>query len=335
MILHPAIIALILVSLLISGLVLYASFFGVRIIRRWDMQSGSEEQLALERSTYLISTILSYVLVFQIGSLFLYIYTADSLHRLFVGAMCAAGTLNVNPYGYPTFLLKILNFILAGLWLIINYVDNRAHDYPLVKKKYNLLLVLAPLLVTEAVIQTLYFLGLKADVITSCCGSLFSTERNNVSSDMASVPVKAAMTGFYASMVLTFFLGGVYWIKEKLGRLFSLASGIFFLISCVSLISFISLYFYELPTHHCPFCILQREYGYIGYLLYAALLTGVVSGLGVGVLMPFKGIKSLSKSLPLIQKKLTLVCLLSYLLFAGISVYRLVNGDLTLGYSIL
>ena len=89
MILHPAIIALMLVSLLISGMVLYASFFGIRIIRRWDIQSGSEEQLALERSTYLISTILSYVLVFQIGSLFLYIYTADSLHPAFCrGHVC-------------------------------------------------------------------------------------------------------------------------------------------------------------------------------------------------------------------------------------------------------
>ncbi|MGC1402196.1 MAG: hypothetical protein WA974_04630 [Thermodesulfobacteriota bacterium] len=331
MILHPAIIALMLVSLLISGMVLYASFFGIRIIRRWDMQSGSEEQLALERSTYLISTILSYVLVFQIGSLFLYIYTADSLHQLFVGAMCAAGTLNVDPYGYPTFLLKILNFILAGLWLIINYMDNRAHDYPLVKKKYWLLLVLAPLIVTEGVIQALYFLGLKGDVITSCCGSLFSTERSSVSSDIAALPVKAAMTGFYASLAVTLFSGLVYVTREKLGRLFSLASGSFFLMACVSLISFISLYFYELPTHHCPFCILQKEYGYIGYLLYATLLTGVVSGLGVGVLMPFKEIKSLSTSLPLIQKRLALVCLLSYLLFAGVSIYRMISTDFTLG----
>ena len=157
MILHPGIVALVLVSLLISGMILYSAFFGVRIIRRWDIQSGSEEQLALERRTYLISTLLSYVSCFQIGSLFLYIYTADSLHNLFVGAMCAAGTLNVNPYGYPTFLLKILNFILAGLWLIINYTDNRAYDYPLIRKKYVLLLILAPLIVTEAIIQCALF----------------------------------------------------------------------------------------------------------------------------------------------------------------------------------
>ena len=146
------------------------------------------------------------------------------------------------------------------------------------------------------------------------------------------MPVKVAMTGFYGSLALTFFLGAVYWIRGETGT--SFLSGqrqSLFLVSCVSLISFISLYFYELPTHHCPFCILQREYGYIGYLLYAALLTGVVSGLGLGVLMPFQGIKSLSKSLPRIQKRLALVCLVSYLLFAGVVIYRMISTDFTLG----
>ena len=35
--------------------------------------------------------------------------------------MCAAGTLNVNGCGYPTLILKIINFLLAGLWLIVNF----------------------------------------------------------------------------------------------------------------------------------------------------------------------------------------------------------------------
>ena len=331
MILHPGIVALVLVSFLISGMILYSAFFGIRIIRRWDIQSGREEQLILERRTYLISTILSYLFVFQIGSLFLYIYTADSLHNLFVGAMCAVGALNVDPYGYPAFLLKILNFILAGLWLIINYTDNRAYDYPLIRKKYTMLLLLAPLIVSESIVQLLYFTQMKADVITSCCGSLFSSDKGGVSSDIAAMPVKAAMAGFYLSLALTFSSGVVYWLKRKLGLLFSLASGLFFLISCISFISFISLYFYELPTHHCPFCVLQREYGYVGYLLYALLLAGTVSGLGVGALMPFRAIGSLSGSLTLIQKKLALVCLVSYLLFTGISVYRMVSTDFTMG----
>jgi hypothetical protein len=331
MILHPAIVALVLVSFLMDGMILYSLFFGIRIIRRWDMKSGSEEQLSLERKTYLISTILSYVLVFQLGSLFLYIYTADNLHNLFVGAMCAAGTLNVDPYGYPTFLLKILNFILAGLWLIVNYADNQAYDYPLIRKKYGMLLILAPLIVMESVSQGFYFAQMKADIITSCCGSLFSSEKSGVGSDIAGLPVKATMAIFYLGLAFTVASGLIYWIKGKLGLLFSFTGGLFFLVSCGALISFISLYFYELPTHHCPFCVLQREYGYIGYLLYAALFTGAVSGLGVGVLMPFRGIRSLSASLPSFQKKLALISLIAYLLFAAISSCRMVSTDFTLG----
>jgi hypothetical protein len=331
MILHPAIVALVLGSLLMTGMTLSGAFFGIRIMGRWDLHSGSEEQLGLERRTYLISTLLSYVFVFQIGSLFLFIHTADALHNQFVGAMCAAGALHVDPYGYPTFLLKILNVILAGLWLIVNYVDNRAYDYPLIRKKYAMLLILAPLILAEAITQTLYFTQMKANVITSCCGSLFSSAGSGVSSDIAAAPAGVTMGGFYLVYALNSLSGAVYWLRGKLGRVFSFSSGLFFLVACVSFISFISLYFYELPTHHCPFCLLQREYGYIGYLLYAALLTGVVSGLGVGVLMPFAGIGSLVGRLPLIQKRLALLCLLAYLLFTGVSLYRMVSTDFTLG----
>jgi hypothetical protein len=246
--------------------------------------------------------------------------------------MCAAGSLYVDPYGYPTFLLKILNCILAGLWLIVNHVDNQAYDYPLIRKKYALLLFLAPLIIVESLFQWLYFSQLKADVITSCCGSLFSSERSDVRSDIIGMPVVEGMAVFYGGIVLTALSGLYYLIKGKQGYLFSFISGLFFLISCASLISFISLYFYELPTHHCPFCLLQKEYGYVGYILYATLLTGAVSGLGVGVLMPFRKIQSLSSKLRKFQRRLALISLISYFFFVGISIYRMVSTDFTMGF---
>ena len=331
MILNPAIIALVLGSVLISGLMLYASYFGVQIVRGWDMHSGSEVQLRLERRTYLISTILGYVMAFQLGSLFLYIQTADQLHHLFVGAMCAAGTLNLNAYGYPAFLLKILNFILGGLWLILNYTDNQAYDYPLIKKKYILLLIIAPLILLETFIQGAFFLGLKGDIITSCCGSLFSTGRNSLGSDLASLPVTWAMAGFYGSLLLIFLSGAVFLVKGRWAGFFSLVSGLSFIVFSLSLISFIALYFYELPTHHCPFCFLQGEYHYVGYLIYGSLLTGVVAGLGVGLISPFKDLRSLSAKIAIIQRRLALVCLAAYFLFALLAIERMVRTDFTLG----
>lgn len=136
-------------------------------MRKWEIKSGSELQLNLERRTHLISTILAYVFGFQLVSLFLFVYTVDILHPLFVGAMCASGTLTVNSYGYPTLILKVFNFIAAGLWLVLNYTDHRAYDYPLIKSKYKFLIVITPLVVAESFLQTKYFLGLKPDIMTN------------------------------------------------------------------------------------------------------------------------------------------------------------------------
>jgi len=37
-----------------------------------------------------------------------------------------------------------------------------------------------------------------------------------------------------------------------------------------------------LPTHHCPFCFLQKDYYYVGYLIYSVLFIGTFYGLIVG-----------------------------------------------------
>lgn len=320
---HPAILALLASSLLISLMLLYAGWYGVQILEKWDLHSGSDLQLSLERRTYLISAILGYVLVFQILSLFLYIFTADSIHSQFVGAMCAAGSLNVNAYGYPVLILKVVNCLLAGVWLIINYTDNRGYDYPLIKVKYALLTILAPLVVLETVLQFRYFQGLHADVITSCCGSLFSVDKRGIGGDIAGLPAGPMELAFFTVMAVTVASGCWFFVKERGGYLFSAASVLTLVIAAAALVSFICLYIYELPTHHCPFCILQKEYGHIGYALYATLLGGGVTGMGVGALMPFRTRASLVRAIPPIQRRLTAVTMVFYLLFTLIVSYRM------------
>jgi hypothetical protein len=287
------------------------------IIGRWDLQSGSELQLSLERKTYLITTIVGYLLLFQILSLFLYIFTADDIHPQLTGAMCAAGSLNANRFGYPVLLLKLVTCISAGVWLIINHVDNRGFDYPLIKAKYAFLLVLVPLVTTEAVLQYLYFARIKTNVITSCCGSLFSATGNGMASEMAALPRVPAETAFFVCIVVTTVCGILFLAKGKGGYLFSGASTLTFIVALASLVAFVSLYLYEIPTHHCPFCIIKKEYSHIGYLLYATLAGGGISGLGVGALMPARNYRSLAGVVPLVQKRLVVTAMASYLIFAG------------------
>ncbi|HTG80358.1 MAG TPA: hypothetical protein VL949_00315 [Geobacteraceae bacterium] len=330
MILHPATLALLCSSLLTGFMALHAGWHGVRILRRWEMGSGSELQLSLERRTYLVSTLVSVACAVQLCSLFLFIYTADHLHGLFTGAMCAAGTLNANGFGYPVLLLKVANFLLAGSWLVINHADSRGYDYPLIRAKYRLLLVIAPLLLVEAFLLFAYVRGLHADVITSCCGSLFGREKPGLAGDLASLPPGPMVAAFYGGMGATVALGIRHWRTGRGGLPFAAVSTLAFGVAAASLVSFICLYVYELPTHHCPFCLLQKEYGYVGYLLYATLLGGGVAGLGTGILDRFRSRGSMARVIPHLQRRLVAVTLLLYLAFTLIVTYRMLATPFTL-----
>lgn len=330
MILHPQILALFVSSLLICLMVLYSSWYGVRILRSWDITSGSELQLALERRTYLISTIVSYFMVFQLASLFLFISTADSICELFVGAMCAVGTLTVNHFGYPTLLLKLCTFLLAGLWLVLNHLDNQGHDYPLIKTKYTLLLVMAPFILAETVIQAIYFSGLKPDIITSCCGSLFSSASRGIASEVVNAPALPMLAVFFISAAVTTLCGIRFSRTGNGGALFAATSASHFVISLIAVVSVISLYIYRMPSHHCPFCILQKEYYFIGYPIYLSILTAAISGVGAGWTARYRSIESLQEALPRIRTSLTRATLLSIAVLVTITCCYLIFTSITL-----
>ena len=333
MIFQPGIMALLVGSSLTVSMLAYSAYEGGRIIRNWDIKSGSELQLELERKTYLISTFMSYAMGFQLLSLFLFIYTADTLSSLFIGAMCAAGSLHVNGFGYPALILKIVNCLLAGLWLIVNFVDNKAYDYPLIRIKYWFLFCITPLLLLEAIIQGLYFLDLQPNIITSCCSVLFASDAPTVMSDLFAVPLGLSQTIFFSSVPITLHIGLYVYLKKKGVMFFFIAAFINFIISIIALISFISIYFYELPTHHCPFCILHQEYGYVGYLLYLTLLIGAIFGMGTGIIHPFCRISSLRKIIPPLQQKLALISITATGAFCLIAGYGMLSSNLSMsGY---
>ena len=286
MLFQPAIIALLLASALCVLALAASAPFALDVIRRWDIASGSERQLQLERRTYLFSTLLTFVLALQLAAVLLFVFNAEKMSGMFVGAMCAVGTLNVNAFGFPALNAKIAVFFLAAMWLAINHVDSRARDYPLVRIKYALLLLLAPLLVASGWVELQYFLGLKADVITSCCGSLFSEGSPTLAAEASALPPLPALWLFYGS------LGGAIavaaWHGHGGGRsraaayALAAASALAFAATIAGILSFVSLYIYEHPNHHCPFCILKPEYGYQGYWLYVPLFAATAAGLAAG-----------------------------------------------------
>ncbi len=330
MILHPSVLALVGSALLVGALLVYSAWWAARILRHWDLASGSELQLALERRTHLVSTLLAYVLVFGLASLFLFVFTADSLAPLFTGAMCAAGSLKASPYGYPVLLLQIAGFALAAIWLVVNRADTLGRDYPLVRFKYGYLLALVPVLLLEMALRAAYFLDLEPEVITSCCGSLFGAGGRGLGSDLAGLPPRVTGGAFLVLLAGAIGAGLVFRRTGRGGWILGGFSALLLPVGLGAVVSWLSPYVYELPTHHCPFCLLQREYHWVGYPLYGALLGGSLTGTGVGVLMAFRSIPTLAAPLPAFQRRLAGWSVLLLVLLGALVAWIVAGSNLRL-----
>jgi hypothetical protein len=327
---HPAILALLAASAINAAVLLAAALFALRLLRRWDPASGSERQIALERQTYLVATGVALVLVIQFVGLLLFVYNAERMSVLFTGAMCATGTLNVNAYGFPALMLKIAGFFLAVAWLALNQADNLARDYPLIRRKYALLLFIAPVFLAEAVVQALYFFKLDPDVITSCCGSLFSDAGAGVAAEMAGLAPKPAMLAFAVVLGLTLAAGARLWRTGRGACLFGTLSAAQFVVAFAAVIAFLSLYVYEHPHHHCPFCLLKAEFAYIGYALYAPLFAATGYGLAASIQQAHAHRASLAGVLPAHARRHAGLALLNLIAFALLSGWIVLGSNLKL-----
>ena len=366
MLFQPAIIALLLASIVSVLMLVTATPYAWQLVRRWDIASGSELQLRLERRTYLLSTLLTFVFATQLVALLLFVFNADKMAVMFVGAMCAVGTLNADVYGFPALIAQIVVFFLAAVWLVVNHVDSRAYDYPLVRVKYRLLMGILPFVALAFVLQLEYFLNLKADVITSCCGSLFSGDAKTLAADASALPPQQALWLFYGALGLAVGAALVHVchsnntsfdqngadkgrVRLRTNRLWCASapynfdkdgnvsgyvvaafSAVAFVAALTGILSFVSLYVYEHPHHHCPFCLLKPEYDYQGYWLYLPLFTATAAGLAVGAIQPFARVPSLVAIVPAMSRRLAWIAALGFAFFAAVATFMIANSNLIL-----
>ncbi len=282
MILHPGVMALLAGGLVSLVMLIAGALIGLQIAFRWDPKGAEAEQLSLERRGWLVTTLVCWGITIEALSLLLFLFTVEVIHPLFVGAMCATGTLNSNPVGWHLLWIKLLLFLLGSLWLVINHLDQQLPEQPLTRLKFIVLMPLLPLVIADLILMTLFFSGLDPEIITSCCGSLFSSGGTGVASDLTALPLRPMIISFY--IVSTLFGLLLLICRQTVGSgwrvLLALSAIAFGLVSLASVVSFISVYYYRLPSHHCPFDLLQGHYNFIGYPLYiclfGALLCGVV-----------------------------------------------------------
>jgi len=329
MIFQPAALALLLAASLNALLLAGSGVFALYLLKHWNSASGGERQIALERRTYLVSTLIGLSLLMGLPALALFVHNADAMAPFFTGAMCAVGSLKANDWGMPALLVMLAGFFVSAAWLVLNHLDSRGWDTPLIRAKYRLLLLLAPLALAQAVFLWLYYLKLNPEVITSCCGSLFGPDSGGVAAEMAALPMSIAMPLFFVGWLLTMAVGAVFIFRARFGRLFGVLAMLHFPLALAAIVAFIAPYIYEQPNHHCPFCLLQAEHGYAGWVLYLPLFLGAAAGIGAGLADSVRT-ESLAAAAPRLAASLAKVAVIALAVFGLLVLFYMQRSNLVM-----
>ena len=254
-------------------LLFIAFLVSAKVYLKWDFNSFTPTQFKLEQQSYLVTTIAFFIFIMKFFLILYFAFTVDNLSILVAGAMCGAGVIQANSYGDYLLVLKL--FILFGLtlWFYLNHYDLQSKNYQWFKEKSALFILLFLFIVAELYLDFSYFINIDTHQPVSCCSALFGQLEgaNPLPFGLNNTTLLTLFYLLFAVVVLTLLLNQTY--------LYIFSNLLFLYIAYYALVYFFGTYIYQLPTHKCPFCMLQKEYYYMGYALWFSLFIGSAIGI--------------------------------------------------------
>jgi hypothetical protein len=303
---------------ILFALLLIAFIVSLKVLFKWDFESFTPFQFALERQAYLVSSIIFCVFLLKFILSLYFIFTIDALAPLLPGAMCGAGVIKANDYGSYLLILKLFLLFFLILWLYVHFYDMRTKNHRWFKHKSWLFSLIFILFILELLLDFSYFSNIDTHLPVSCCSVLFG-QLEGANPLPFGLDVVWLLVLFYLLFLLT-----ILTIEYGYTILYIITNMFFLFIAYYALVYFFGTYVYQLPTHKCPFCMLQPEYYYVGYLIWGTLFLGSYIGLSDAVSMLWLG-RTNMRSQKLVVGLLSIFVLLCT---AYVAVYYLRNGVL-------
>ncbi len=284
----------------------------LKILKYWDFNASNTFQYSLEKKNYLVNTIITFTIGVKIILFIFFVKSLDDLVPLVPGAMCATGVIGANEYGNILLLFKIFILFLLGVWMIINRLDLKSKELKFLKKKYYLFTIVFIMICIEFILELAYFINIPLTVPVFCCSVVFVVE--NLPFDLTTLDIVYIFYFIFVSI-----LASNYYKKISISFILNI---LFLFVSYYSVTYFFGTYVYEEPNHKCPFCFLQADYYYVGYLIWSTLFVGIFFGISPYIVYSIVEIKNkkLLQYNSIILTVFTVICS-SYVLF-----YYIKNG---------
>jgi len=233
------------------------------ILKLFNKTNVEELESFVEKKSYLVSMLVSVSLFVKILLLALFLYALNALAYVVPGAMCVTGVLNTNEYGEVLLGFKLVVLVLTSFWLLLNKADLYSKDGVYFKRKMWLFIVLYLFILIEFILSLVYLSSIDTQIPVACCAYKY-TEIENTLPFSTSIDTLVLM--FYS---LYFLIVLSAYKKQKI--LLFLFAILFMYVSYYAVVYYFGGFIYDNVLHKCPYCMLQKQYNYIGYIIYGSL----------------------------------------------------------------
>jgi len=259
-------------------LLLSVAFYqSIILLKSYSPEAVSANQYKLEKKSYLLITIISVSIIIKFLLLPFFVHTLDVLSSIVPGAMCGAGVIQANEFGEMALVIKIIVVMLSLLWITLNSYDEKTLSQPYFKSKLYFFIFIYILIVLELFLEVNFFTNISTESPVLCCSAIYVDDANK-----NPLPFNLSMINllvlFYSLYILILFVA--YFKKRYFLVPLSL---LFVYISYYVIVYFLGTYIYELPTHKCPFCMLQSDYYFIGYAIFSSLFMATFYALSASI----------------------------------------------------
>jgi len=233
------------------------------ILKLFNKINATDVESFVEKKSYLVTMLVAVSLFVKILLLALFLYALDDLAYVVPGAMCATGVLNTNEYGEVLLVLKLVVLVFASFWLLLNKADLYSKDGVYFKRKIWLFVGLYLFILIEFILSILYLSSIDTQIPVACCAYKYTEIENTLPFSLSVDPLVSVFYSLYFLVLLSAY-------KKQKTFLFLFAM-LFIYISYYAIVYYFGGYIYDNPLHKCPYCMLQKQYNYIGYIIYSSL----------------------------------------------------------------
>ncbi|MEA3371148.1 MAG: hypothetical protein U9Q40_07395 [Campylobacterota bacterium] len=275
--LSPEVAVTLFIDIFLFLLLTLAFYQSIVLLKGYNVNAASAYQYKLEKKSYLLITIISIAIIIKFLLLPFFVHTLDILSYIVPGAMCGAGVIQANEYGEITLFVKIVIVLLSMLWFRLNAKDEKTKQQPYFKIKLYFFIFVYLLLVVELFLELNFFINISTESPVLCCGSIYAgdDDKNLLPFNLSILNVLYIFYALYALLLV------LNYYKKRF--LLALTALLYVYISYYVIVHFFGPYIYELPTHKCPFCMLQSDYYFIGYAIFLSLLVSTFYALSAAL----------------------------------------------------